>query len=201
MHRNALLQMLDRYLVCYPNETDMAARIRSLTEQHDNCFERSCLPGHLTGSAWVVSADHQRVVLVHHRKLQRWLQPGGHADGDSDLAAVARKEAVEETGLTELTLIGPHRNSNVAGPLPLDIDVHVIPARYGSAGQVTEPTHDHHDLRFLFVASEQQSSDAALTVSHESHAVRWFDEGALRSTTDEPSLLRMLAKATDRLKR
>jgi 8-oxo-dGTP pyrophosphatase MutT (NUDIX family) len=185
MHRYHLLQMLERYLAVYPQEEPMVARVQMLVERHADCFERTCRPGHITGAAWVVSADHARVALVHHRKLGRWLQPGGHADGDGDVASVAWKEATEETGLTGLTMF------NTGGTLvPLDVDVHQIPPRYDAVGQLIEDAHEHHDIRFLFI-----TSDHSLTTSDESHDVRWFDARGVRALTSEPSVLRLLEKA------
>jgi 8-oxo-dGTP pyrophosphatase MutT (NUDIX family) len=185
MHRYDLLQMLERYLAIYPNEAPKVAQIAALVERRADCFHRTCRPGHITGAAWILSADHQRVALVHHRKLGRWLQPGGHADGDGDVAGVAWKEAHEETGLTRLTMI------DTGGTLvPLDVDVHQIPARFDADGQQVEDAHEHHDIRFLFVTSEQ-----SLTTSHESHDVRWFDFAGVRELTSEASVLRLLDKA------
>ena len=88
------------------------ARDRSLAEEfaqfaaaHADCLLRSCVPGHFTGSAWVVDAGRRRTLLTHHRKLGKWLQLGGHADGDADLAAVALREAQEDSGLTGAKLV------------------------------------------------------------------------------------------------
>lgn len=185
MHRYLLLQMLERYAEIYPAERDVAAQIAGLVAAHADCFERTCRPGHITGAAWVVSSDRRRVALVHHRKLGRWLQPGGHADGDGDVTTVAWREATEELGLAALRLI------ETGGTLmPLDIDVHQIPARYDEAGRLVEDAHQHHDIRFLFLASDDH-----LVVSHESHAVAWFSEPELRSLTSERSVLRLLEKA------
>ena len=89
--------MLASYVGRYPQETDVVDRIRTLVEDSSDCFERTCRPGHITGSAWVLSHDRQRCLLLHHGKLDRWLQPGGHADGQSDVASVALREAQEET--------------------------------------------------------------------------------------------------------
>lgn len=185
MHRYQLLRMLERYAELHPSERDVVEQVAELVAEHANCFERTCRPGHITGAAWVVSSDRQRVALVHHRKLGRWLQPGGHADGDGDVTTVAWREATEELGLVALQLI------DTGGTLvPLDIDVHDIPARYDHEGQLIEDAHQHHDIRFLFVASDER-----LMVSHESHAVAWFSEPDVRRLTSEESVLRLLEKA------
>jgi 8-oxo-dGTP pyrophosphatase MutT (NUDIX family) len=186
MHRRPLLAMLDRYEARYPAERATAARIRALVEAHADCFERTCRPGHVTASAWVVDETSGRVLLVHHRKLGRWLQPGGHCDGQSDVPAAALREAQEETNLPRLRL------SDAASELtPFDLDVHVIPARYDAAGQLIEDAHEHHDVRFLTLAE----GDLAPQASEESHAVRWFTPEELANITDEESVLRMARKA------
>jgi 8-oxo-dGTP pyrophosphatase MutT (NUDIX family) len=176
MHRKPILNLLADYLRRYPDETGMVARVEELVAAHADCFERTCDPGHITGSAWIVSADGERALLVHHRKLNKWLQPGGHADGQTDVAEVALREAREETGLNDLQL---------ADATPLDVDVHVIPARGA------DPAHEHHDIRFLFVAPE----GATPIVSDESHAVRWFTGAELFAATQEESVLRLWRKA------
>jgi 8-oxo-dGTP pyrophosphatase MutT (NUDIX family) len=117
-------------------------------------FRRERPEGHFTGSAWVVSADGERALLLHHRKLDIWVQPGGHADGDGDLAAVALREAEEETGLPGLRLEGG----------VFDLDRHEIPARGA------EPAHYHYDVRFVVRAGH----DEAFVVSEESHALAWL---------------------------
>jgi 8-oxo-dGTP pyrophosphatase MutT (NUDIX family) len=131
---------------------------------HPDALERSCIPGHLTGSAAVVDAAHERALVVLHRKLGRWLQPGGHADGDGDLARVALREAAEETGILRLAVEVP----------AVDLDVHEIPAIGG------EPPHLHLDVRFVVVAPH----DARATPNHESLALRWVDLAEL----DDPEL-------------
>ncbi|MEM9186318.1 MAG: NUDIX hydrolase [Planctomycetota bacterium] len=185
MHRQPLLTMLDVYARATPEEAPVAARIRRLVESHSDCFDRDCRPGHVTGSAWVLSADRRRCLLLHHRKLDRWVQPGGHADGDPDVLGVAIKEATEESGLEGLTPLGS------ASP-PFDLDVHLIPARHAATGELIEDAHEHHDVRFLLVAP----TDAPPVVCAESNDVRWCTPGEVASLTQEESVLRLLRKSS-----
>jgi len=176
LHRKPLLDLLARYRAAHPDETMCADRIRALVETQRDCFERSCFPGHVTASAWVLSPDGKRFLLTHHRKLDRWLQLGGHADGDSDVAAAALREAREESGLAEL------RFAYAAdAPVPIDLDVHLIPAR-GS-----DPAHHHHDVRFVLVAAPGQT----IFASDESTSLEWFDMDALEDVADDDSVLRL----------
>lgn len=183
MHRRRLLDLLDDYSLAHagdPEELATAARVRRLVDAHPDCFERTCAPGHVTGSAWVLSEDGRHVLLTHHRKLGRWLQLGGHADGDPDPLSVALREAREESGLTVLRVVAAGGKV-----LPLDLDIHVIPTRAGEAA------HEHHDVRFLLVAADGQRVEA----SEESHEVRWVPLVDLGRLTDEPGILRMDRKA------
>jgi 8-oxo-dGTP pyrophosphatase MutT (NUDIX family) len=136
-----------------------------LAEQAGDPFVRARLAGHFTGSAWVVSADGERALLLHHRKLDRWLQPGGHADGDIDLARVALRESEEETGLRGLRV----------DPRIFDLDRHRIPARGD------EPEHWHYDVRFVVHAG----TDEAFAVSEESHALAWRP---VREIAEDPAI-------------
>jgi len=126
--------------------------ILAFLDDHDDALHRSCLDGHLTGSALVVDDAGERVVVLHHRKLQRWLQPGGHCDGDANLAAVALREATEETGLTGLRV----------HPVAVDLDVHEV-------APPAEGPHLHLDARYLVVAPP----GATLAGNHESTDIRW----------------------------
>lgn len=182
MHRRPLLDLLAGYARRYPREHACIEQVRELVRNHADCFERQCLPGHVTASAWIVSPDHRRFLLTHHRKLDRWLQLGGHADGDPDVFSVALREAREESGMRDFDWRGA---SGDEGPLPLDVDVHPIPARPG------EPAHEHHDLRFLLVARPGQE----IAVSRESKALAWFEWDALDRSLDEESLVRLGRKA------
>ena len=186
MHRGPLLDLLADYARRFPAERDVAARFTEFVRVHPDCFERTCVPGHVTGSAWIVSHDRRRFLLTHHRKLGRWLQLGGHADGDPDVARVALREATEESGIAGLALAAadasvPLQRTSV----PLDLDAHEIPARGD------EPRHVHYDVRFLVVSPP----GAQLTVSDESIALRWFPADAPLAVEHDESVARLVAKA------
>ncbi len=191
MPSRSLQELLSRYDARFPAEHATTERIRALITTHEKCFDRTCRPGHVTGSAWVLSADRQRCLLVHHRKLDRWVQPGGHADGDADVLAVAMREAREETGLPDLQPIDVDTGKLQDDPCPLDIDIHVIPARFDQDGNMTEDAHEHHDVRFLLAATH----DSPVVVSEESHDVRWYRPAAIEELTSEESVLRLLRKS------
>ena len=133
-----------------------------------------------------MSAAGDRVLLLHHRKLRRWLQPGGHAEpGERDGEAVALREAREETGIEGLDL-------HPSAPRPLDVDVHPIPARGD------EPAHRHLDLRYLVVAPD----DAILRrLASEARALRWFGWTELESLDLDPGLRRALRAARAHMSR
>ena len=160
-----------------PSETTRL--FRDFAATHVDCCERTCVPGHFTGSGWVVSADGERALLLHHRKLGIWVQPGGHADGDGDLAAVALREAEEETGLPGLRVEGG----------VFDLDCHSIPAR-GS-----DPEHYHYDVRFVVRAGASES----FVVNEESHALKWIPVAELAADESaDASVRRMAQKWLDR---
>lgn len=186
MDHQPILDLLTKYATCWPTETKVVSRIKDLVRNHSNCLHRDCMPGHLTGSAWVLSHDGSKHLLLHHRKLKKWLQPGGHADGQVEINQVALREVNEESGLSNLKII-----DNCSPEGLLDIDVHLIPARYQADGTLIEPEHEHHDLRFLIQCTAEQDP----IVSEESHEVRWFTASEVRQQTNETSVLRLLDKA------
>ena len=172
MHRDKLLHLLDRYEARHPAE-DMA-RFRGFVERQPRCFERDCWDdGHITCSAAVLNADASAMLMTLHAKLGKWIQLGGHADGDADPLAVACREASEESGLVVEPLL-----SDV-----MDLDIHAVPA-HGA-----DPAHCHYDVRFLLVAEH-----APLIVTRESVALQWVPMEAMESVTHEESILRMAAK-------
>lgn len=179
MHRRHLLEQVQQYMRAHPTERESAQQLVEFVEAQPKCFLRTCEPGHITGSAWVVSGDRENFLLVHHKKLDRWLQVGGHADGEPEVFRAAFREAQEESGLWHLEFHDGH------GIRPLDVDIHPIPA-HGA-----EPAHLHYDVRFLLIARAGEQPK----VSAESHEVRWFPMGELEQVVKEESLLRMGRKA------
>ena len=175
MHRQPLLDQLAAYRVEHPNEVETVERFLDFVKSQPECFERTLAVGHITGSAWIVTPDGSEVLLTHHRKLDRWLQLGGHADGDPDVIAVALKEAQEESGLDEFELLG----NGI-----FDLDIHPIPARKN------EPEHLHYDVRYVFRATGHTD----FTVSEESHDLRWVPINDVQTLTVEESMLRMVRK-------
>jgi 8-oxo-dGTP pyrophosphatase MutT (NUDIX family) len=175
MHRRSLISLLEAYKPS--DSTDAAARERILgfVRAHDDCFERSLLEGHVTGSAWIVNPARTRCLLTHHRKLDRWLQLGGHADGQTDALEVAMREAREESGLTSLRAVSD---------AIFDCDVHPIP------GRKTEPEHFHYDVRFLLEADDGEP----LVISEESKELAWVALDDVRTLESDESVMRMVAK-------
>jgi len=175
MDRRDLLDALTDYRSRHPYEAEVVDRVVALLEREPRCFERDCFtPGHVTGSAWLVDRAGARVLLTHHRKLGRWLQLGGHADGDEDVLRVAMREAEEESALA----VRPVETR------VFDVDIHEIPARGD------DPRHRHFDVRFALTTVDGE----AFRVSRESHALQWVAIDAVSRLTDEPSMLRMARK-------
>lgn len=177
MHRQELLSLLENYRTHFNTEGGFVNRIKRFIREHDNCFDRQLWPGHVTGSAWVVSPDRQKVLLLHHRKHDQWFQPGGHADGDADILGVALRETREETGL-------PTDVIHLIDEQIFDVDIHSIP----SIGNF--PEHQHFDIRFLV------EIDDSLEVpgSDESHQVLWVPIDDVPRYNSNLSTYRMLEK-------
>lgn len=163
----------------------VADQMLAFADAHPDALLRSCLEGHFTGSALVMDAAGERALFLFHRKLQRWLQPGGHADGDGNLAGVAWREATEETGIDGL----------VVDPVPIDLDIHVIGARPDVAGRPPEPRHLHLDARYLVVAP----AGAVERGNHESEQLRWCTPGEARRLGLDDGTIRLLDAALTRL--
>lgn len=170
-----LVKTIENFKSNYPEEQEYTSRFIDLLRS-PRCYFRDHLPGHITGSAWIIDESKQFTVLTHHAKLNKWLQTGGHADGDENILNVALREAEEESGLKKIILL----RDDI-----FDIDIHLIP------GRKDFPAHFHYDVRFLF----QASMNEPLIISEESHDVAWkkiIEIGEI--THQNSSMLRMAEK-------
>jgi hypothetical protein len=176
MHRKDLRERLEQYNPI--DEIEKADKVKMLDflNSHKDCFERSLFVGHFTGSCWLVNRDGTKFLLTLHKKIGRWLQLGGHADDDHDLARVSLKEACEESGLRNIEL------------LSVEIfDVGVCPiAEYKGI-----PAHYHYDVRFLMKTTDD---DNDIQISDESNDLRWFEEVSALPPNSGVNITRMFEK-------
>ncbi len=172
--RERLCEALGHYVQrCEVERIDTARELLQFVHSTPDCFERNHAAGHITGSAWVLSPDGGKALLLLHRNLRKWLQPGGHADGDADVLHVALREAWEETGITDLRVVTEEI---------FDVDIHVIPAGLRAA------EHKHYDVRFLLRAAAWD-----IAMSDESLDIGWFSLSEMLSLEPHPddSVLRL----------
>ena len=158
-----------------PDSKEKYEFLSILSDQPD-ALDRTCRPGHFTGSGLVVDPTNCSVLLLYHSKLKRWLQPGGHADGDRDLARVALREATEETGINDLQLIEP----------AIDLDIHFV-------DPPDEEAHHHYDVRFLVIAP----TNTKAVGNHESETLAWVLPKELNSLVGVSDLERLVEKGLD----
>lgn len=175
MHRQLLLEKLKEHRGIDAHEESMRLHIIEFVEKYPDCFERSLRVGHITGSAMIVNRMRTKTLLTHHHKLEKWLQLGGHSDGDPDTLHVALREAEEESGVKGIVAVTEKI---------FDVDVHTIPARKN------EPEHFHYDVRFLFEADDT----LPLLMSSESKDLAWIPLDRITDYTREESVLRMVRK-------
>ena len=175
MQRKQILDLLAQYNPTDATEKRMRAQTILFVQENFNCFDRQLEIGHITGSAWVVNAPRTHVLLMHHRKLNRWLQPGGHADGEPDVLKVALNEAEEETGLQQLKAV-----SNTI----FDVDVHEIPAN------AAHSAHLHYDIRFMIEADPAET----LVINAESKDLQWVALSDIAHYNPDTSMTRMTNK-------
>lgn len=184
--------ILEAHIASEPREEQDRSRMAEFARRHSDPFNRAIPEGHFTGSGLVMSHDGSAVLLLHHVKLHRWLQPGGHGEaGEMSGEAVASREVAEETGLEP--------RLHPTAPRPFDVDIHKIPARKA------DPEHEHLDLRYLFVADPsealrmEESEEAAPYAS--GPPIRWFLVDEALAMDIDPGLKRMIRKAANILNR
>jgi len=176
--RAFLLTLIKNYKAHDEHEQASRKKFLDLLTNHPECFENHCTDGHITASGVVIDPEHTKILLMHHARLNIWLQPGGHSDGHMNPFATSLREVMEETGLRNLTF---HRKS----PYIFDLDVHPIPK-----DRTLDIPHDHYDIRTLFIADPAES----VTINRESHDIKWIPLEDLPKYNNEPPLARMLEK-------
>jgi 8-oxo-dGTP pyrophosphatase MutT (NUDIX family) len=177
MHRLELLRLLANHRTPFMEEAGYVARATAHVAAHEDCFHRDLWAGHVTGSAWVVSPDRRKALLLHHVKLDQWFQPGGHADGEADILQVALKETSEETGLDPSHI-------RLVDERVFDVDIHTIPA------SIHGPRHQHFDIRFLV----EMDDDLVIPGNDESHQVLWVPLNQVSRFNNNRSTYRMVEK-------
>ncbi len=182
MERVSFLEHLAAYAPFDITEAAMRDQMREFVAANELCFDRALDIGHITTSCWIVNTrpegERQRgqALLTWHKRLNRWLQMGGHIEaGDRSLLESALREAREESGLQHVRPLAA---------AIFDLDVHLIPERKG------EPAHNHYDVRFLFEADPAEP----LVVSSESSDVAWVPLSGIAALNPDASMRRMIAK-------
>lgn len=166
---------MENYQPTELDELEFKNRMIEFINANQNCFDRTLTIGHITASAWLLNKDESQALLMHHSKLDKWFQLGGHCDGNPDVLAVALKEAQEESGIENIKPI-----SNKI----FDIDIHLIPEN------PKEKAHYHYDVRFLL----KVTSDEQIVQNNESKELRWIGKDLSKLPTQNPSVLRMFKK-------
>lgn len=158
----SLVEAVDRYRSEVAASREHLSLLRWQIGQGHALDRRETFPGHVTTSAFVLSPDHARILLIDHVVIGRWLQPGGHWEEAEHFHRSAAREAVEETGVQDLRLHPWHRDADV----PFAIDSHDVPGKPARG----EPDHVHHDLQYLFLADPARPLVAQV---EEVHAAAW----------------------------
>ena len=161
-------------------QSAVRAAMLAFARAHPDALHRSCTEGHFTGSALVVETGSGRVLLLFHTKLRKWLQPGGHTDGEATMAITALREATEETGLSGLRV----------HPVAFDLDIHEV-------RPLSEAPHLHHDIRHLVLAP----SGAVPIGNHESESLRWVEPAELAGLGVDESVLRLVRSGLELARR
>ena len=172
--------MLDEYEPDDPQQARLLGRFHTLIQSRPDCYERTCFdPGHITGSALLLSHDCKRVLLNHHRFLNKWLCFGGHADGEKNIYKVALREASKESGINNIEPVFDYI---------FDLDIHRIPEN----PEKGEPEHWHYDVRFLLKV--QSVIDEKCVASAESLSLKWCRVEEALSLAADDDMQRLLLK-------
>lgn len=175
MDKQELIELLINYSTPYKEEDEYKKQMLEFLNNNEVFLGKGNKEGHITGSSWIVSTDRKQVLLTYHRKLNRWLQLGGHTEEGEDILEAALREAKEESGLLNLRLVSKDI---------FDLDVHMIPERKA------EKEHFHYDIRFILEADSEEN----LHISSESKDLKWVPLEQVANYSDSRSLLRMVEK-------
>lgn len=173
--------LIENYIYTYPRERAPYDMLNFYKTER-SVFSKSNKKGHFTGSGWIVSPDKRKILMTHHKIINKWLQLGGHADGEGDLLKVALRESIEESGFREFKVL----NETI-----FDLDIHKIPKTD------SEISHFHYDVRFLLEADPSKES---IVVSDESYDVAWIPIEGVLELNPETSIRRMIEKTKTLLK-
>lgn len=174
MHREKLLKLLENYKPTQ-QEFEHKKNIIEFINKYPNCFERSLEIGHITASAWLLNKDCSKALLMHHNKLDMWVQLGGHCDGNPDALEVALKEAQEESGIDNIVAVSDKI---------FDVDIHLVP------DYKNIKSHYHYDIRFLL----KVDGDQDFKKNSESKELRWITKDINLLPTQEPTIIRLFNK-------
>ena len=188
MSRDWILDKLSSFEGSTSEEKQYKADLTRFINNNKNCFSSVHPPireseaenevGHITGSAWILNKTKDKVLLTHHRKLNKWLQLGGHSDGNANVLETALREAWEESGIDSIIPLSEEI---------FDIDIHQIKAKGD------RPTHLHYDVRFLLQSLETDE----FAISEESHDLKWVSIDEVEKLNPSESMKRMCRKWSD----
>lgn len=176
MNKKTLLKEIGLFDSTFTEEIKFKHQVIDFLNQHDDFYQRTNLQGQVTGSAWIISPNCKQVLLIHHKKLNIWVQPGGHADAtDTSLFETAQREAIEECCVKIID-----SKTEI-----FDLDIHEIPTKNDI------PKHLHYDFRYCFVAEPSSKLDIDKT---EINDAQWIDVAQLASENTSQSIRRMALK-------
>ena len=184
MKTDAFINALNAHIPADEEEADHRRALLHFVFSNAHCWWlRETAGGHVTGSAWILNLARSHALLLHHTKLNLWVQPGGHLDHrDASPAAGAMREAREETGLLNLQF---------ASETLFDVDIHCIPARGASSGKSdVEKAHLHYDVRYLIIAPDER-----VNITEESQDAKWRLLEELAQPSQQRSIARMAEKS------
>lgn len=179
MTKSNLIQNLESYTPFDDQERGHVQKTLAFLNESTNCFDRSNLAGHVTGSCFLISPDGGKVLLMHHTVSDAWFKMGGHCDGSEDVLQVALREGIEESGISEILSISPDI---------FDVDIHEIKDRPDK----NEPAHLHYDICYLFRAGHE-----VFEQNSESLALKWLGPEEALAHQDKDHYKRMIRKWRD----